>query len=263
MMTEELKKLAECPVCLGRLAPAGKQCTNGHAICKKCEEKVNACPTCRSCFSNVDKNTLLNQLLEFIPVPCKFKEFGCTTENFIGKMEEHEKDCYFKEEKCYGCNKILSYHKLGNHYKTDHLNSLIKTSSRKLGSTSALSVNCNTRIMMKLFNYAYNIRYIKEENAIFLQRFSQNWDSKTIIFALQYIGKKEEATKYFYEIKIDQRFPTDGERFFICTGICIPYYYNDLDWVGNEKAIKLDLRQIFLKNDIPEEFEFGISVHKI
>lgn len=263
-MPDELKKLAECPVCLGRLIPAAIMCTNGHAVCQKCQEQVNVCPTCRGSFSNIIKNTLLNQMLEYIPVPCKNKEVGCDTEALIRTVEDHEKNyCYFREDKCCGCHKTVPFCKLSDHL-IDHMNDTITVGdgchSKKIGISSAFSENADILINMKRFNSSYSIRYIHEEKAVFVQRFFQNWERKTILFSLQFIGKKEEANKYSYEIKIDKGFQTVDNRYFTCSGLCMHYCYSSADWKDKERVKKLDLKQIFLNNEIPEEFCVGVSV---
>jgi len=84
----------ECPVCLHipREGPI-PACPVGHILCKRCREGVTICPTCRRPMLKDGTNTLANKMIEKIPHPCKYSQFGCTVKRPLNDLLEHEVKC--------------------------------------------------------------------------------------------------------------------------------------------------------------------------
>lgn len=252
-MAEDLERFTECPVCFERLIPPVETCLNGHAVCQKCRITMDKCPTCRDRFSN-NKNTLLNQMLESIPVSCKNKEFGCKVETPVKIMKEHEKNCYFREEKCSYCHSKFVYNKIDKHFKDHFL--------PEKGIKTNFSRNYSIDISLKQTGSSFVITHLTDENIYFLHRFLKNMEQKTLTFALLYLGKREDACKYYFDVKFNQNYSTTEKKFLTVTGYCIPYFYVDADWQTNRRAIALKMDTIFLSDKYPEVCSAMFSIHR-
>jgi len=94
----------ECPVCLEtpRKAPI-YSCKKGHIICKDCQPRVGHCPTCRDkhidCRSLIAEK-LLETTLKDYPLHCKFRAHGCSVQDLVENLENHETVCMFRSVKC-------------------------------------------------------------------------------------------------------------------------------------------------------------------
>ena len=91
----------ECPVCLliPREGPVGA-CSVGHIVCKDCKVNVDTCPTCRREMRRTNTNTVVNQIIDEIPHPCKYGQFGCEIKQRLNKLKEHESKCPERTIKC-------------------------------------------------------------------------------------------------------------------------------------------------------------------
>jgi len=106
----------ECPVCLQipREGPVA-MCPVGHLVCKDCRVNVTTCPTCRRPMLEDGTNILANKMIEEIPHPCKYSQFGCEIKKRVIELEEHEARCPERTIKCPGLNcwdevQIRKYH---------------------------------------------------------------------------------------------------------------------------------------------------------
>lgn len=250
--TNNLSDLTKCPVCFNSLIPPVKICLKGHAICQPCRRSTASCPKCRSNFA-LNGNKLLNQMLESIPLACKYTSSGCDSEVLGKEIKKHEKICHFRNEKCYACHATISNHKLFDHIWSTHMG---------VGTVpDPFSKSIKIDYEIRKDSSSYKVCHIG--NDIFMIRFIENSNNKNLIFCLQYIGKREFARNFYYTIKIDQRFPLIGSTFFSCTGICMPYVYLGSGWKTDERALTLNLKQIFLGTGWPDKFEFSIIVKKL
>jgi len=91
----------ECPVCLQipREGPVAV-CPVGHLVCKTCRVIVTSCPTCRRQMLPDGTNILANKMIEEIPHPCKYSQFGCEIKERAIELEEHEAKCPERTIKC-------------------------------------------------------------------------------------------------------------------------------------------------------------------
>jgi len=91
----------ECPVCLQipREGPVA-MCPVGHLVCKNCRVNVTTCPTCRRQMLQDGTNILANKMIEEIPHPCKYSQFGCEIKKLKIELEEHEARCPERTIKC-------------------------------------------------------------------------------------------------------------------------------------------------------------------
>jgi len=95
-----LDKLLECPICMEvpKTHPIF-QCENGHLICKSCHSKVLVCPLCRKLLGN-NRSLVAERLLEVSSVSCSFTKHGCEAKLILGNLDNHVKECQFREAAC-------------------------------------------------------------------------------------------------------------------------------------------------------------------
>lgn len=252
-MAEDLKKFTNCPVCFERLIPPVVTCQNGHAICQDCRRKLKTCFSCKGNFT-ANKNTFLDQMLESIPVTCKYKASGCESEILIKNIKEHESDCYYKEKQCSCCHQKFSYCELKDHFKQHYT-----------AKGMAIHLLKNYEICMDFtsFQGSYIICYASDIDEYFLHRFSVDWEKKTMIFVVHFLGNREDASKYFFNVVIDQNSPTEDKKFFSFSGICIPYCYLKSDYRNNRRAITWKLNEIFLSDECPEKWNLQFCIYQV
>lgn len=253
-----LARCAECPICFERLIPPVDTCQNGHAVCQSCRLLVAYCPTCKSHFTGF-KNTSLDQILEVIPVPCKFSLHGCQEQFLVSEIMQHESICYHREESCYFCHKSMAYNTLNKHFD-DH-------KEERLGGYVKLSEVFNFVVIPKTLDghsdTNFFLVHVSDVEIYFLIRFLYEIETNVLKVLINYFGKVEEGNNFLCKIKIDQLSPNwDVKSFFTITGFCVPYSYARFDWQKHERAITLDLNQIFLTEECPDEFRMSFNIFK-
>jgi len=115
----------ECPVCLQipREIPVAA-CPVGHLVCKTCRVNVTSCPTCRRQMPADGTSILANKMIEEIPHPCKYSQFGCEIKNRLFELKEHEARCPERTIKCphHRCNDVVQIRKYHVHAATSNCN---------------------------------------------------------------------------------------------------------------------------------------------
>ena len=123
----------ECPVCLQipREVPVAA-CPEGHLVCKTCRVNVTSCPTCRRPMTEDGTNTLANKMIEEIPHPCKYSQFGCEIKRRLIELEEHEASCPERTIKCphLVCNDVVQIRMYHVHAATSDCNKADKISAK-------------------------------------------------------------------------------------------------------------------------------------
>ena len=89
-LSAALEELLTCPVCL--VMPRNKliyTCPNGHLLCEECRAALRSscCPVCRSKTRGWTRALLAEQILERVPLPCRFKFLG----NLLPVIERSDK----------------------------------------------------------------------------------------------------------------------------------------------------------------------------
>lgn len=95
-----------CQKCQGLLTLDGsKFCDNdgcdGHQYCRYCVSSIKDCESCKKEFNpaNISKKTL--NFMKKLEIQCSYK--GCKENVSYEKLEDHEKDCGYKESSCPYC----------------------------------------------------------------------------------------------------------------------------------------------------------------
>ena len=117
----------ECPVCLviPREGPVA-MCPVGHIVCKTCKVNTKTCPTCRRPMLKEGTNSVVNKIIEQVPHPCKYKQFGCKVKKRHNELVDHESKCSERTVKCpyLKCNKEIQIRKYNDHAETSNCNTL-------------------------------------------------------------------------------------------------------------------------------------------
>lgn len=235
-------KLIECPVCYEALKPPVTTCVNGHGICDNCRSMIDICAICKGDFSEV-KNTLLNQMIECVAFECKYSANGCKERSPINDVKEHEKLCNYKLEKCCVCSKNdIPSLKLNDHLETHEKPKSCVT----FNQTFSIVLNC-VKSRDKYFNYV--MAFIKNIEKHFLVRIKIHLKEKCILLIVQYTGKKEEAKNYVFSVRINQDPSSHKPCYFICNGICAPYFHELKEVDSHPRTVKLDFKSIFLNDN--------------
>lgn len=177
----------ECPVCSAYLTPPIRQCATGHSICESCRNKLTRCGLCESNFTE-SRNISLEGLAVKMRYPCINKSTGCTAVLAYNEREVHELQCKYKGFNCAmeNCTWIGKLEDLPTHW-----------ASKKMTSKPYRNSNvCHT----KMKNESYYVNMVDAYNQLFW--FKCKLTKKKLYWAVQLIGKKDQANNYFYEIEI-------------------------------------------------------------
>ena len=93
------KRVLECPICYERFRPPIFLCKNGHSVCQPCKNQLDNCPLCREALAI--RNLQLEDILESLPMPCKYKTNGCNQVLDQSLMAEHETECPERTVTCF------------------------------------------------------------------------------------------------------------------------------------------------------------------
>ncbi|CAL8097886.1 unnamed protein product [Orchesella dallaii] len=98
-----------CPICLEIPEDNIYQCSAGHIICNLCIPKVpaNLCPQCRISFGlSKIRSRVLEEILDPIEYPCKFKSLGCEQLLKRWQIKRHAEACFHNPNLTPLCEKM-------------------------------------------------------------------------------------------------------------------------------------------------------------
>lgn len=121
---KSVKDLLKCPICLKvpRHGPI-YQCWQGHIFCSNCSYRLTRCYQCEASLSANIKNLVAEEMLEKIPMDCRYKESGCDVELVRNELFCHEEDdCLYRDVQCpqHECQNMVPLCKLVDHADTFH-----------------------------------------------------------------------------------------------------------------------------------------------
>jgi E3 ubiquitin-protein ligase SIAH1 len=188
-------KLLECPVCLGTMRPPIFQCLNGHSVCSECKQKVEECPTCRGPFIRT-RNRFTEDLANKVIYPCKNTVRGCNEKVPLEDLEKHESVCPHRMYHCLvgredGCtwtgprSDILP-HTEDKHGKYVYTRDPCTMKHDNFNFFAKRKFSC-------IFSYFVEIFWFRSEHDPTKQRLYE---------MVQYIGPKDNASKYTYEHRL-------------------------------------------------------------
>lgn len=177
----------ECPVCSNYMSPPIRQCATGHSVCEPCRQRLEQCALCKGQFTE-SRNIALEGLAVKMKYPCINRMSGCVAALSYNEREIHELRCTYRGFRC-GMEKCLwigPLEELKDHW-----------ASKKITSKPYQASNvCHTKI--KAGSYYVNI--VEAHGSFFW--FKCKLCNKRLYWAVQYIGKPDEAENFFYEIEV-------------------------------------------------------------
>ena len=196
-LTEQLEERIKCPVCL-EVPTSGPvySCPQGHLVCSTCYQGPNSnCPICRTRMAKTI-SLLATTVIENIEHRCKFEEEGCKERSFVGKVEEHRRQCPFRPVRCPEtkiCNKEVPLARLVDH--------VLNSCQEALFKRSCVHVEGST----------YARRYVDDTHKTLLDIFS--WDDRFFFLCqrtekvyrslyVQMLGTEEECKLYNVSIAL-------------------------------------------------------------
>lgn len=246
---ESFKKLLECPVCYEILTPPVETCDNGHLTCQHCRSLLENCPTCRGNFISF-KNIIFNQVLESLPEYCEFANYGC--EKIVSSSEKaaHAAVCNYKLVSCPNskCGETkLVYCEIDDHLRKIH--GSYGSRCIKFEEESSFRVD-----LLKGDNFFGLISEV-HRFAYFSWRCIIDRKNNTFSCCIQYIGRREYAKKYLYQIYFDQ----SNHIKFSFGGYCLPYMDTNEEMKANPEVFTFDLNKIFFQG-VPNDIKFYVTL---
>lgn len=187
--------LLECPVCLYTMKPPIFQCQNGHSICSECKPGLLKCPTCRGALIDT-RNLLAEELAYKVIYPCKNTVRGCCEKVSLEDMKKHEIACPHRMYECLvakdngctwtGCRSDILRHMEEKHGKYIYRSDLCSFKYEEFNFLQECKFSC-------IFSSC---------GEIFWFRSKRDPEKRKIYEAVQYIGPKENASKYAYEHRL-------------------------------------------------------------
>ena len=256
----DLKKsqLWECPICFEKLKPPISSCVNGHGTCSTCRKEMQHCGLCRGKFLKY-KNTLLDEIINEIieyELSDSLRSLHCEEE------DPSKKDCFICGEK------DINIAAINNHFSTKHYK--CKVRRRAIGFVTPVLISIDLKKQDEVNTEKekpFVLIYISDDGLNFIFRFFYNEKKQTLYFCLQFLGQKQNnASKYIFDMKINQGLSEMNRSFFRFSGKCVPYK-SIINWEAEEnenKVIGLKLGTILFNfNEELEQVVLELKIKKI
>ena len=163
--------------------------------------------------TGIFQSSILEDLLQFLPISCKYQKNKCPVVKDQMDILEHEKDCQFRDVLCsmQHCLSRIPVYQYKNHVVKEH-HIQTNTSSEIQSKNGVYKVKA--RAILNNLGLGMDIREDqclmgKKENWFFIHE--RHFEKHTIIW-LQLFGSPYEAQNYKYSVKIDD--PHIGEFFY-------------------------------------------------
>lgn len=189
---EKLQQLLCCPVCYEMIRPTVDICSNGHSVCLKCRCRLTQCPICSADFVKA-KNIMLAQIAEYVKYPCPNTVGGCKEVYYLRDEERHLKKCGYIVHRCKidNCDWIGKKEELRTHVETIHQEDIWKKDWNFAGSRKFEHNDASSDEFGKL---------LVIEKELFWMLSNYDCEKKKLFKSFQYIGPKETAKKFNYQI---------------------------------------------------------------
>lgn len=187
--------LLECPVCLDTMKPPIFQCQNGHSVCSNCKPGLSICPTCRGVLTDT-RNLLAEQLACKVIYPCHNITRGCYEKVPLEDLKKHESFCPYRLYECLvakengctwgGCRSDILHHTEEKHDKYIYRSDLCSFKYEEFNFLQECKFSC-------IFSSC---------GEIFWFRSKRDPDKRKLYEVVQYIGPKDNTSKYVYEHRL-------------------------------------------------------------
>ncbi|CAB3245593.1 unnamed protein product [Arctia plantaginis] len=219
-----------CPTCKAPYLPQIYQCASGHSACRRCKENGWSCGICGQVITDI-RNFTLEGYLTDKKVPCPHE--GCKLFIKMFEVYTHIKECPFGMIKCPACSYYeMPLKQLSGHFVDFHPGDRVISSEVEL-------------------RYIYEPRqktYLMQVGAFHFW-FHVSVKDRRIYMAVQLIGTKVSASKWFYEIHIYSK--NEPHRKYTFSEICTSFVEPVFDLFNECKCCILTQAQAvtFLNND--------------
>ncbi|CAH1732208.1 unnamed protein product [Aphis gossypii] len=146
-ISQQIRRVLECPICLTLMSVISCYCPNGHAVCEPCMLTLqnmnsaidNPCPLCRTLMvqSSGTSATVvkLTELSTLVKVVCSNWQHGCTELIPVRYVNDHESQCpHTPTVRCQVsmCQWLGMYEQLFEHVSSSHPGVIVRTVQNQL-----------------------------------------------------------------------------------------------------------------------------------
>lgn len=194
-------ELPECPVCMDTMCAPIYQCQSGHSLCNNCTKNLipPICPICRQPLTQM-RNWSLEEVISKAKIACINKSAGCVYTMVMMDMEEHLKECIFREMECplgvvFGkCSWSGKLKEMMEHFKDRHPNNCNVATDEEV-EISNLDIKNDDR----------HLYLVAQSKMLFIITFKVDTLQKMAYWTIQHIGSKKAAHDHIYEIHVTSK----------------------------------------------------------
>lgn len=203
--------LPECPVCMETMSAPIFQCQSGHSLCNSCTKTLcpPICPICRENMTQM-RNWQLEEIIAKAKVPCPNKSSGCVYTMVNSDLDDHLKECIFREMECplgvvFGrCSWQGQLKEMMDHFKERH--------------AANCNINSDTEVELNNVDVKEDDRHlylISQGKMHFILTIKMDTLQKMAYWTIQHIGSKKVAKEHIYEIHITSNLDARRKVVFI------------------------------------------------
>lgn len=193
--------LPECPVCMETMSAPIYQCQSGHSLCNSCTQNLlpPMCPICRQNLTQM-RNWQLEEIVSKAKVSCPNKSSGCVYTMVSMDLEEHLKECIFREMECplgvvFGkCSWTGRLKEIMDHFKERHGSFCNVTTDEEVEITNVDIKNDDRHFFL-----------VAQSKLLFILTMKIDTLQKMAYWTIQHIGSKKVAQDHIYEIHITSK----------------------------------------------------------
>ncbi|CAK1547074.1 unnamed protein product [Leptosia nina] len=188
----------ECPVCVQTMTVPIFQCQSGHSLCNRCTSKLRPpiCPLCRQTMTQM-RNWQLEELVSKSLVPCHNKQLGCIFNVKLEGLEDHLKECIFRELNC-PLGKVF-----GTCSWSGKLKELLAHFKERHPQNSNINIASDIIIPnVSVFNDCRHFLLFQSNKQIFFLSFKIDTVQKVGLWLVQFMGTRTSAHQKIYEIHV-------------------------------------------------------------
>jgi len=243
-------KQLECPGCKKYMVPPIFLCEKGHNICSECRPKLEGCTICRRQLID-SRNVDLENLASNMHYPCVYKSLGCYEMLPMELISRHQVMCPHRPHICplaqiqkVRCPWEGPRTEVQGHVKVIHDQYIDKSIVKNSGKVQLSNIN-------KDFTYS---RVVLSMGQVFLYHLEV--ENGEFHFAMLYVGPKELASGFHYEMKMY----AENEMILVRNVVCSNE--ENLDAIfSSGKCVSLHMKAI--KNFVTQNNELSFEVKVI
>lgn len=94
----------------------------GHTFCGSCLQRSesnfrNQCPQCRTLISQAVPSFNMKMKIDGSMIRCQYEEYGCTVQNAVCRITDHEEECLHRHIECKQCKKQQLFSTMDEHMR--------------------------------------------------------------------------------------------------------------------------------------------------